>query len=161
MEKNYENIQEGKIIVVKNFKFEDDKIDHAWNLGRLCIVLYTDNEYEYVLPITSYYIGNTSLRKKFYFINDNSFLFFYKNRYVDNTLIKYIGKNTKNNLLKNTHKQSKVYGYINLRNIYKIPITYRDEIGKVHYEVYNNIIKKTKDLHQKDNEELKQSALLR
>lgn len=160
MNKKYENMQEGKIIVVKNFKFEDEKIDHAWNLGRLCIVLYSDDEYEYVLPITTY-IANTSLRKKYYYINDNSFLFFYKNRYVENTLFKYVGQNTKHNSFRNTHSQSKAQGYINLRNIYKIPVMFRDEIGKLHYKVYNNILNKTKELHQLDTEELKQSALLR
>lgn len=88
-------------------------------------------------------------------------MFFYKNRYVENTLHKYIGKNTKNNLFKNTHSKSKAFGYVNLRNIYKIPAMFRDEIGKLHYDVYNNILNKTKELHKMEQEELLNNALLR
>lgn len=138
---NYDRMLEGRITAINNFVFEDGKLDHAWKNGRLCLIIYADDEYEYVLPITHYV--SEKLKSKYYYISDDSFKEKYKRRLKETTL-------TYKNKLDSKNK-NEVSGYINLRNIYKVPIAYRNEIGKLKYKVYKNIIKKLNYLHKTES----------
>ena len=87
--KKYNNSLEGKLIVVNNFSFSTGKLDHAWNTGRICIIIYSDDDYEYVLPIT-HSIKN-KYRNEYFYINKNNFSEFYDSRYKE-----YVLSNKKN-----------------------------------------------------------------
>lgn len=51
----YENDYIGKIVYIKNIVFakEENKLDHAYNTGRHCLLIYSDEEYDYFLAISS------------------------------------------------------------------------------------------------------------
>lgn len=134
----YEQDAIGKIIIVRNIVFSSTKIikkeiDHAWKNGRPCIIIYSDDEYDYFLPIKS------NVTKKFnyqYFIlNENGLL--------DRNIHKY-----SKSKVNNSHSFT---GAINLDTIYKIPISGHDEVGKVTWETFKNIVEKLKEYHQNDN----------
>ncbi len=55
---NYENSYLGSIVIIRNLIFNQNKkngnqVDHAWRAGRPCVIIYTDNEYDYFLPLSS------------------------------------------------------------------------------------------------------------
>lgn len=151
MEKNYELKKDGTIILVNNFKFSDNTLDHAWKAGRICLVLFTDEEYEYVIPMTSYV--KESLRENYYYINDDNFMYYYKLRYIESTLKKFQNKRSEHNSLKSNMNKTNVSGYLNLRKIYKIPVAFRDEIGKINYEDYKKILKRIRKKQNLENNE--------
>lgn len=49
----YENDYIGKIVYIKNIVFakEENKLDHAYNTGRPCLLIYSDEEYDYFLVV--------------------------------------------------------------------------------------------------------------
>ena len=51
----YENEQVGKIVLIKNLIFSCDnssfQLEHAWRTGMPCLILYSDELYDYVLPL--------------------------------------------------------------------------------------------------------------
>jgi hypothetical protein len=57
---------------------------------------------------------------------------------------KKIYKNTYLNILNGYLFGKSIKGYVNLENIYKIPISGHDKIGKVTFETYKNIFKAMK-----------------
>lgn len=60
----------------------------------------------------------------------------------------------------NAKGRQNIEGYINLNNIYKIPVTFRNEVAKISYDVYQNVIKKLYYFHKvKNEEEIKKLAL--
>jgi len=133
----YDYMLEGKIIVVRNFSFHGGILDHAWNNGRLCLVIYSDDEYEYVLPMTHSIIKD--FKYKYYYIKESDFSVFYEKRIKDSTL-------------KYKHKPNAIYnknvkGYIDLRHVYKIPVSFRDEIGKINYERFKKVLSKLNYYH--------------
>lgn len=136
MEK-YNLMLEGKIILVKNMNFSNGDKDHAWNSGRPCVILYVDDEFEYVLPIT--HSIHEKFINKYFYIDNNLILEFYDKRFKE-TILK-----RKNKL--NSKNAKVISGYINLRHIYKIPIAYRDEIGKIKYDSYKDIINNLNKYH--------------
>lgn len=157
MNREYERQDEGKIIIVNNLRFEDGRIDHAWNTGRPCLLLFSDDEYEYVVPLKSELKKDTYLKEKFP-LTDEDILCFYRYGYFENTLQK---KNPKKRQVGVIAKKD-MYGYINVETIYKIPVAYRNEICKVTYETYQNILSKIKNLHKiEKEEEIKERALNR
>ena len=140
----YDMILEGKIVVIRNFVFEDGKLDHAWNTGRICLVVYADDNYEYVLPITHAIKDNCEYHH--FYIDKSSFLDFYSSRYKEKS-IKHKKKDSKNN--------QDVCGYINIKKLYKFPVAYRDEIGKLNYDCFKKILSKLHYFHDtKSIEEL-------
>lgn len=151
----YEYLDEGKIIVVNNFRFEDGSLDHSWNKGRLCLILFIDNEYEYVLPIKSD-VKEINFPDKYY-IDKSSFEFFYDRGYNETTLNDFIGY-SKNYRIKSKINKD-LSGYVSLEHVFKIPIAYRNEIGKLDYDTYKSIIEKLHKIQKTTNdEELKERA---
>ena len=63
----YENETIGNIILMKNIVFTNERkntheIDHSWRTGRPCLIIYSDNEYDYFLTMKSS-ITNTKFQK--------------------------------------------------------------------------------------------------
>lgn len=134
--KTYERETIGSIVIIKNIIFENPlnhkkEIDHAYKYGRPCFIIYSDEEYDYFLTMTSnakreqYTKQNFSLNK----LNKDSFI--YRER--------------------NFIKDEKEISLINLQHIYKIPISGHNEIGKVTFETYKNIINKLKKYYKNEN----------
>lgn len=159
MNNKYENLQEGKIIIVNNFKFEDGSLDHAWNKGRPCLILFVDDDYEYIAPIKSELKKDTHFIDKYY-INDENMLYFYNNFYVESTLRPYKYNKRSNKLIRNAKGKKHIEGYINLEAIYKLPVAFRNEICKLDYDAFKSVIEKLHNIHNiKDNNELKEKAI--
>ena len=51
----YENDYIGKIVYIKGIVFATGKtkLDHAYSIGRPCLIIYSDNEYDYFLTMSS------------------------------------------------------------------------------------------------------------
>jgi len=143
MDNNYNNLLEGRIIVVNNFSFYNGKLDHAWNTGRICLVLYTSDEFEYVLPIT--HRISVLYKDEYFFIDETNIQEYYKNRFRENTITRNKKKGSKNS--------NDIRGYIDLKYVYKIPIAYRDEIGKITYKTYLNLKKGLENYHKSIDKE--------
>lgn len=151
MEK-YDLMLEGKVIIVKKLLFYHGKLDHAWNAGRPCLVIYSDDEFEYILPIT--HAIKDKYLNDYEYINNDSFLVVYDKRFRENVLNKRKKLSNKN--------ENKTSGYINLRHVYKIPVAFRSEIGKIKYDCYKKIIKKLKNHHHTNTlEEIIKKAVIK
>lgn len=140
----YERETIGNIILMRNIVFQnpDDKkneLDHSWKEGRPCIIIYSDEEYDYFLPIKSN-------------ITDPKYEYHYIPISEKNLLYKNIKLFRKNNINKLSQKETK--GYINLETIYKTPISWHDEIGKVKLKTYKTIINRLKEYHKNKNLEV-------
>ena len=52
----YEREPIGNIIIIRNLIFQNTvkgqkEVDHAWKSGRPCIIIHSDNEYDYILAL--------------------------------------------------------------------------------------------------------------
>ena len=139
---NYLNSELGNIIVIRNFVFENHTIDHAHDFGRLCVILYIDGKYEYVVPITSRKVGSDN---KYIEINNDLIDFYYKNNFI-------LGDKRKNKYSSSKFKDRQLYGFINLKRIYKISSFYHDEVCKLKYDEYNNLMNRIKIIHHNNIE---------
>lgn len=118
----YENSFLGDIFIVRNIIFKNSaskksEVDHAFYNGRPCIIIYSDNEYDYFLTLTK-----GSKRIKDYYYN-----YFYL---------------SKDDFLFRDDIRNDSYAQINL--IYKIPIAYRKSKNKIKYEVYLKLLEEIK-----------------
>jgi len=125
----YEREAIGNIIIIKNIIFENNIVnkkepDHAWKNGRPCIIIYSDNEYDYVLTLKS---GNT--KKQF------------SNQYIE----------IKEEDLIHRKEKEITKGKINLQTIYRIPISGHNKANKVTFEKYKIIINAIKKYHKNEN----------
>lgn len=128
----YEIESIGNIIMVKNLIFKNTitnkkEIDYAWELGRPCIIIYSDNEYDYFLTITTSQ-ASEKFEYRYFKMENNDFMYLIKN------------KNNKN-------KINKVSRYINLKNIYKMPICGHEVVNKITFLKYREVITKLKKYH--------------
>lgn len=126
----YEREAIGNIVVVRNMTFENtttnkQEYDHVWNSGRPCIIIYSDNEYDYFLTMTS----NTEI--------------------IENFKEQHFKINKKDLLQQFNDKLTK--GAIKLENVYKMPICGHRQLAKVKFEVYKEILNKLKQYHQNQN----------
>ena len=126
----------GDIVIIQNLIFENSRTkqkepDHAWKLGRPCIIIYSDNEYDYFLPMKT-----NIVHKKYEFhhftLDENNFICEQINNH-------------------NSKRRNKTKGAVNLQHVYKIPIAGHETINKVTFETYKEIINKLKECHQKQN----------
>ena len=106
---SYEREAIGDIVIVKGIVFENTAIgkkepDHAWKDGRPCMIIYSDNELDYLLTLTSV---DKDGSKQHFKINDENIL------YEEDFKYRYNRKDRINKSIK---------GYVNLENIYKMPI---------------------------------------
>ena len=133
----YENDYIGKIVYIKDIVFATGKIklDHAYSIGRPCLLIYNDEEYDYFLTISSK-IKTKSYAFDYYKLCPDDFMFLYKYENI-----------------KNMKDSDYAHGFINLRNIYKKRVSGYgiNDSGKIKLETYKEIIKKLKYLHNKDN----------
>lgn len=130
--RKYENDIIGNIVIIKNIIFENKtnnkkEIDHSWNNGRPCLIIYSDNEWDYFLPMQSTF-DRDKYNEKYFEFTDNDILSLYYR-------------------CSDLRSAKKIKGAVNLRSIYKIPISGHDEIGKIKLETYKKIIGKFKKLH--------------
>lgn len=134
----YQNDQVGKIIIVKNIVFEKSglskrQVDHAWRSGRPCVVLYTDDDYDYILPLT-HELRHSEYSYLFYPLDDSKFIYQLSK---DNRINYKISKEKK---ITNS--------FINLENIYKIPICGHTEVAKITLAAYKELVRGYIELHQ-------------
>ena len=146
---NYENIDEGKVIIVTNFRFEDGKLDHAWNAGRPCLILFSDDEYVYILPIKSDIKKSNSYNK--IPIDKKSFEYFNERGYNDRALNTFIPGT--NHVKITGYMKKDISGYVNLEHVFKIPVAYRNEIGKIKKNLFDEIINKLHNIQKTKTEE--------
>lgn len=137
---NYENSYLGSIVIIRNLIFNQNKknenqVDHAWRAGRPCVIIYTDNEYDYFLPLSStiaekkYY---ADIKYKFFELSEDQFL--------------YLKKGTKTSV-------------ISLESYFLKSISGYREIGKLTQESYIQLIKKFSDYHKESLENLAKIAI--
>ena len=136
----YEKGVIGNIIIMKNIVFTNSinikktyEIDHSWRTGRPCLIIYSDDEYDYFLPIKSY-------------ITDIKYQNHYASLNESNLLYKDINKLSKYNFKKNSNRVVK--GYINFETIYKTPVSWHEGIGKISFEKYKEIIDEIKEYYK-------------
>jgi hypothetical protein len=133
---NYNNSLLGNIIIVRNLIFHTSslgmkQVDHAWKKGRPCLLLYTDDNYDYVLPLT-HGVNYDLFGYHYYSLNESKFLYLRKRVFI------YDIDSKKNNSLN---------GYINLEGVYKIPIFGHTEIAKLSFKAYDELVDKFMSLH--------------
>lgn len=130
----YDKSPMGTVFSVSNMIF-DGKVDHAYRKGRLCILIYSDDEYDYFLSISS----NKSKSGKdfeYYKLGDDDFSYLYKYDSIRNS---------------SKFHDDAPSGYVNLIYIYKRKISGfgSREIGKLKYESYKKLIDKLKYYHNR------------
>lgn len=128
---SYEREAIEDIVIIKGLVFENTVIgkkepDHAWKDGRPCMIIYSDSELDYLLTLTSV---DREGSKQHFKINDENIL------YEEDFKYRYNRKDRINKSIK---------GYVNLENIYKMPISGHDKIGKVTFETYKDVFKAIK-----------------
>lgn len=128
----YENEVIGNIVIIKNIIFKNisnnkKESDHSWSNGRPCLIIYSDNDWDYFLPIKSNY-NKDKFDEEYFEI---------KNEDVLHLCYRIHGKPTAKG----------ISGAINLQNVYKMPISGHDEVGKIKLETYKKIMGKLKDYH--------------
>lgn len=134
MNKNY-NSPLGEIVIIKNIIFKDNlDVDHSWNNGRPCLIIYSDEEYDYYLTITSlkpkkeyFYLTE----KEYYNLRNKDFLYMIEDK-----------------------KHGRLSGLANLKYIYRKKISGYQTIGRLKEESYLNILKKFSEYQKKDIEEV-------
>ena len=138
--KMYNNEDFGKIIIVRNMIFHDSysnarTVDHAWKKGRPCLILYSDDDFDYVVPIT-HQIKNR--------------IFSYHYFPLDKSKISYLVKCGYN--VYNINDNDKIAtSAINLQTVYKIPIFGHFEIAKITSSAYDDLISQLYKIHNIDN----------
>ena len=137
-EKKYEREAIGTVIIVKNIIFENtlshkNEIDHSWEHGRPCVIIYSDDENDYLLSLTSKDIGETLQNE--YFALDKWDMIYQKIERLE------IGRTKR-------HRNKEIRGAINLMNVYKMQISGHDEVGKLTFKSYKKLIKKFKEIKQ-------------
>ena len=147
----YEKEVIGNIIVMKNIVFPNSQgskheIDHSWEKGRPCIIIYSDENYDYFLPLKSH-ITDTKYIEHYVPLSEDELLYKDVNRFGQYNSKKY--------------SKITVKGFVNLETIYKTPISWHDEIGKINYEKYIEIINALKKyINDKDLETILNSATI-
>lgn len=127
----------GKIVIIRNIIFKNTQshkkeTDPAWETGRPCVIIHSDDEYDYFLTMSS----NPNLKK-------------YEQHYVpiNNTNLLPIAIRRHN--VHKSHQINKkgIRGAINLENIYRVPISGHDEIGKLTFDTFKSVIERLKQYH--------------
>lgn len=138
----YENAAIGNIVIVKNMIFEAGiygkaHIDHAWKNGRPALIVYSDDEYDYFLAITSNK-SPTVLKNldAFYELTGKDVLYREAKYRYNQNLSKYNFRDSE---------------MVCLTHIYKLPISGHDELRKIKLDTLKNIIKKLKEYHKSDD----------
>lgn len=131
----YENDAIGDIIIMKNMVFQNTKtgkneIDHSWVTGRPCLIIYSDDEYDYFLTFTSTIRGK-KFDKQYFPINSNDLLYQCQYRMDDKRR-------------ESKKRKSPLEGRINLENVYKKRISGNDVIYKIKLDTLKEVIEALK-----------------
>lgn len=134
----YENGPLGDIVVIKNIIFDNTvtgkkEADHSWSTGRPCLIIESDDEYDYFLTLTS------TVRDSRY---DNQ----YFNITIDDILFEY-ERNAKELNFNKKKKEHTLEGKINLSNIYRCPMSGHSRLYKINFDTYKEIIKAYENYH--------------
>lgn len=132
---NYEKSYQGNIVIVTNLVFNKNLqrksiLDHAWKKGRPCIILYTDEDYDYLVPLKSEKPRDNiykNVKKEYYELSEKSFL--------------------------NLQSGEKI-GVIHLADFFKKKTSGYKIIGKLTKEAYLEILKKFSEYHKSEIEEM-------
>ena len=121
--------------------------DHAYKSGRPCLLIYSDEKYDYFLPLTGK--NNVKYSEEKYSINKYSYKYLYE----------YPSSKEHND------KKRDLNSYVKMDTVYKKPVCgygFR-EIGKLKYSEYKNIIKAFKEFHNvsRISETLESAILIR
>jgi len=132
----YERETIGNIVLIKNIIFKNTsnkrkEIDHAWKVGRPCLVIYSDEQFDYILTITS-------TPKKTRYKSEHFIL--HTEHFIPNQVSRYTNFNI------NKIKSKNIEGSITLNTIYKIPISGHEQLGKLTFETYKSVIDNLKKL---------------
>lgn len=138
----------GSVVIIKDIIFNSDnkkEVDHARKMGRPCLIIHSDSEYDYFLVMT--HSINERYKHQFVQCLPSDYEYKYDYRYKDND--KY-----------NKKFSAKGYGFINLEDIYKRPVTGygTDEIGKLKISKFKSIIEELKEFHKDELNERFQNA---
>lgn len=126
----YNNSVIGCVVYVKDIIFNDNnkrKLDHAYNSGRPCLIIYTDDEFDYFLPLTHSKKGIS--KNQCYEISNSDYEYKYKKTDDISRII-----------LRRIYKR-KSWGYGD------------NEIGKLKLDSYIKIIDKLKEYYNNDLED--------
>ena len=117
-------------------------------MGRPCIIIHSDNEYDYVLTLKTN-VTNEKFEYHHFPLSKENFLHQEISRFTN------YGKGKKNN--------KETQGAVNLQNIYKIAISGHDITGKITFKTYKAIITKLKACHEKEslNEIIENAQIVR
>lgn len=150
--KQYEREEMGNIVIIKGITFyntitKKQELDHSWKNGRPCLIIYSDDEYDYFLTFTKTERTSEIYKKQYYPITEDEILYSYEYK----------------NTINKKNRDKDIQGYINLGNVYKTPIYGKDEIKKVTFETYKEIIEGLKSFHKNQdlNEIMKTATTIR
>ena len=137
----YEREAIGHIVIIRNIIFKNTlsnkkEVDHSWEQGRPCIIIHSDDEYDYFLTMKSN-PDYENHEPQYIPINN------------DDLLDRVINRYDKHNNMRSRRKE--ITGAVNLENIYRIPISGHDEVGKLTFDAYKNITKKIKEYHKTED----------
>lgn len=141
----YERSPLGDIIIVKGITFQNtvigmQEVDHAWINGRPSIIIYSDDEYDYFMTLTSSETDNI-YEDRYLKIQEENILF------QENSNDRY----TMHKKYKKKNKNKSIKGAINISSIYKLPASGHDRIAKITYKTYTELINKTKEYYSEQN----------
>ena len=147
--RTYDNEEIGKIVIIKNIIFENSvtnkkESDHAWKFGRPCLIIYSDDEYDYFLTLRTE-IKYPRYKRQFYELTENDLL--YKNKYRHNI---YRAKTGRKKIFNSN---------VNLETVFKLPISGHDEVAKIKFDTYKDLIQEFEIFHKnKPIEEIMKKA---
>jgi len=134
----YEREPIGNIIIIRNLIFQNTvrdqkEIDHAWKMGRPCLIIHSDADHDYILALKTN-------------VTDEKF----ENHHFQLSKKDFLPNRCNNHNIKSKNKRE-IHGAVNLQNVYKIPISGHKVIEKITFKTYKEIIAKLKEYHEKEN----------
>lgn len=136
----YDRDVAGTVVNVKGLVFyntvtKKQEMDHAYKNGRPCLIIYSDDEYEYFLTMTSR--SNVEKYDSHITVLDSDYL------------CKYLYPAC----YKGINREELKKEYVCLQHVYKMKIWGhgQGDIGKLKFYAYKNIIEKLKAYHRVDD----------
>ena len=135
----YENSILGSIVIIHGLVFcqkfkHKNQVDHACLTGRPCIIIYTDDEYDYFLPLSSSATNlpnYNKLKNKCFELSKKSFLY---------------------------SKNVKPTGVVNMGEYFRKKISGYSVIGKLTKESYTALVKEFSAYHKSTPQKMAKKA---
>lgn len=129
----------GNIVNIKGLRFintdtQKYEMDHAYKNGRPCLLIYSDDKYDYFLSLTSNK-KRSKYKNEYYQLSNDSYKYLYKYPFYG------------------SWKEKPTIGFANVKCVFKMPICGYGfgEIGKIKFSEYKNIINLFKEYHKVDD----------